>query len=71
MQKLQLSGVSLPANLFLGVRFAPLPKTSKLDRVVSNVDIFDFELSEENMKKLDALDEGKAGGISWNPVEAD
>jgi diketogulonate reductase-like aldo/keto reductase len=35
-----------------------------------NADVFDFELSEEQMDKLNALDKGKAGACSWNPVDA-
>jgi len=50
--------------------FVPLPKSEKPSRVISNVDIFDFELSPEDMAKLDALDKGDAGAISWNPVHA-
>jgi len=51
--------------------FVPLPKSSDPNRVRSNVDIFDFELSDKDMAKLDALDKGKAGAISWNPVDAE
>jgi len=50
--------------------FVPLPKSSQPERVVSNVDIFDFELSKADMEMLDALDNGDAGAISWNPVNA-
>ena len=50
--------------------FVPLPKSSQPERVVSNADVFDFELSAEDMAGLDALDKGDAGAISWNPVNA-
>ena len=33
-----------------------IPKSVKPDRIVHNADIFDFELSEEDMKKIDGLD---------------
>lgn len=36
----------------------------------SNADVYDFQLNDEQMKSLDALDEGKAGSCSWNPVDA-
>jgi len=53
------------------LRFVPLPKSSKPERVVSNAEVYDFELSESDMKKLDDLDQGDNGAISWNPVNAD
>ncbi|PIL33888.1 hypothetical protein GSI_03594 [Ganoderma sinense ZZ0214-1] len=48
----------------------PLPKSANPKRVVSNVDVFDFELSAQDMKTLDALDRGKEGAVAWNPVDA-
>ncbi|KAG6828983.1 hypothetical protein H0H92_006105 [Tricholoma furcatifolium] len=51
--------------------FVPLPKSSKPSRVVSNADIYDFELSDAAMAELDALDRGTSGAISWNPVDID
>ena len=58
------------ADLIMCRSFVPLPKSSQHDRVVSNADVFDFELSPEDMAGLDALDKGDAGAISWNPVNA-
>ncbi|KAI0697744.1 Aldo/keto reductase [Cerioporus squamosus] len=51
--------------------FVSLPKSSKPERVASNADIYDFELSAEDVAALDALDRGKEGAVSWNPVDAD
>ena len=50
--------------------FVPLPKSSRPERVLTNSQVYDFELSEEDMAALDALDRGKAGAITWNPVDA-
>lgn len=36
-----------------------LPKSTNLKRIKSNLDIFDFELTEEELEKLRALDTGK------------
>lgn len=37
-----------------------IPKSVHEDRMKENFDIFDFELSEEEMKKIEALDTGKS-----------
>jgi diketogulonate reductase-like aldo/keto reductase len=34
----------------------PIPKTSKLERLEENKDVFDFELSDAEMGELAALD---------------
>jgi diketogulonate reductase-like aldo/keto reductase len=39
-----------------------IPKSSKKERIISNASIFDFELSAEDMQRLDALDRGKRFG---------
>jgi diketogulonate reductase-like aldo/keto reductase len=35
-----------------------IPKSSRKERIVSNVDIFDFELNDQEMAQIDALDQG-------------
>ncbi|KAG8266038.1 hypothetical protein J6590_080383 [Homalodisca vitripennis] len=40
---------------------AIVPKSSNLDRLKENFDIFDFELSKAEMSKLDLLDRGEEG----------
>ena len=39
-----------------------IPKSSKKERIISNADIFDFELSEEDMIYLESMDKGKRFG---------
>ncbi|THV02403.1 Aldo/keto reductase [Dendrothele bispora CBS 962.96] len=51
--------------------FVPLPKSATAARIYSNAQLYDFELEEEDMTRLDALDRGKDGAITWNPVDAD
>ncbi|CAA7261726.1 unnamed protein product [Cyclocybe aegerita] len=51
--------------------FVPLPKSATPSRIHSNAQVYDFEVAEEDVKILDALDRGKEGAISWNPVDAD
>ena len=57
-------------QLIIAPRYVPLPKSSDPERVRRNAEVFDFELTEEEMKKLDSMDKGKDGAISWNPVNA-
>lgn len=54
-----------------GLSFVPLPKSQNPDRVRSNIDVFDFEISKEDIEKLDELDRGKDGAVTWNPVDVD
>lgn len=39
-----------------------IPKSSKKERIIANSDVFDFELSEEDVQLLDGLDKGKRFG---------
>ncbi|KAJ4370481.1 hypothetical protein N0V83_005001 [Neocucurbitaria cava] len=43
--------------------YVPLPKSDTPSRIVSNADVYGFELDEEDMAKLDGLDQGKKGAI--------
>ncbi|CAK5265792.1 unnamed protein product [Mycena citricolor] len=50
--------------------FVPLPKSETPSRIHANTKLYDFQLDEEDMSALDAMDQGKDGAISWNPVNA-
>ena len=39
-----------------------IPKSAKEDRIISNADIFDFELSKDEMRVIDQLDRGERVG---------
>lgn len=43
--------------------WVPLPKTDNPERIAANANVFDFELSEEDMLVLDSLDQGSNGAI--------
>ncbi|KAI0675080.1 Aldo/keto reductase [Trametes maxima] len=51
--------------------FVPLPKSATPARIHSNTKLFDFSLDEEDMLRLEDLDKGKEGAVTWNPVDAD
>ncbi|KAG9017627.1 hypothetical protein FRB90_000420, partial [Tulasnella sp. 427] len=54
----------------LQMGYVPLPKSSQPTRIISNADVFDFELSKDEMDALYALDLGSDGATTWHPVTA-
>lgn len=56
--------VILRYNLQKGI--VAIPKSSKKERIISNADIFDFELSTEDIAFLDGLDRGERIGPDPN-----
>lgn len=49
--------------------FVVLPKSSTSSRIKENIDIYDFELNESEMKNLDSLNNNFR--ISWDPTKLD
>lgn len=46
----------------------PIPKSSNESRIKENIEIFDFEISSEDIKKIDLLDEGDDISVSKPPA---
>ncbi len=44
-----------------------IPKSVTPERIISNSDIFDFELSEEDIVKIDSLNKAESGRIGFHP----
>ncbi len=58
--KKTVAQIVLRWNLQKGV--VTIPKSVKKERIQSNADLFDFELSQEDMDRIDALDQNKRTG---------
>jgi len=43
--------------------WVPLPKSDNPERIVENANVYDFELTKEEMDRLDGLDQGDRGAI--------
>lgn len=57
MQMLFLSFIFSHNSSSILQGFICIPKSSKKERVISNANVYDFELSDEEMASLDSLDE--------------
>lgn len=51
--------------------FVPLPKSVRAERIKENADISGFEISEEDMKRMDSLDEYLVTGECCFPSPSD
>lgn len=49
-------------------RRAVIPKSTKPARIAENIDVFDFELSADEISAIDALDTGSRGGPDPNSI---
>lgn len=45
------------------------PRSSRPERIRENIDVFGFELSEDEMAAITALDEGEAGRVGPHPLD--
>jgi diketogulonate reductase-like aldo/keto reductase len=49
--------------------FIPLPKSDHPERIKENADAYHFRLTTEEMKMLDAMDQGVKGALVPQPTE--
>ena len=42
-----------------------IPKSNKAHRITENIDVFDFELTTDDLRAIDALDTGKSGSPEY------
>ena len=48
-----------------------IPKSTKPSRISENIDVFDFELSDEQVRAIDGLDTGHRGGPEPEAITLD
>jgi len=60
------TGAQILLRYSLQKGYIPLPKSSLRERIVSNTQLFDFELSTEEIDNLDSLDEELV--TDWDPT---
>ncbi|EGN97293.1 hypothetical protein SERLA73DRAFT_74999 [Serpula lacrymans var. lacrymans S7.3] len=70
-KKYEKDGAQILIRWSLQKGFVPLPKSANEQRIVSNGQVYDFEIAEADMALLDALDRGADGAVTWNPVGAE
>lgn len=51
-----LSRIDRKGEWCADIRFIPLPKSDTKERIIANIDLYDFELSDDQMGRLNALD---------------
>ncbi len=61
-QKYNKNAAQLVLRWNLQKEVVTIPKSSKSERIISNADIFDFEISKEDMQKIDFMDKNERLG---------
>ena len=67
-QKYKKSIVQIVLRWHMQKGVIPIPKSSNENRIKENIDIFDFEISSEDMKAIDSLDEGDDMSVTTPPL---
>lgn len=62
-QKYNKSTQQVLIRYALQKEWVPLPKTDNPERIAANADVFDFDISSDDIDLLDSLDQGDAGAI--------
>ncbi|KAK0204390.1 aldo-keto reductase [Desarmillaria ectypa] len=65
-RKYQKEAAQAPLLYSLQKGYVPLPKSPSKACILSNMDIFDFDLTDDEISSLDGLDEGLVTG--WDPT---
>ncbi|EIW77499.1 Aldo keto reductase [Coniophora puteana RWD-64-598 SS2] len=69
--KLQVTAAQVLVRWSLQHDFVPLPKSEHEERIKVNAQVYGWEIPAEDMARLDALDKGDEGAVTWNPIHLD
>jgi diketogulonate reductase-like aldo/keto reductase len=50
---------------------AVIPKSTRAQRIAENIDIFEFELTDQQLAAIDGLDTGRPGGPEPSEITLD
>jgi len=67
-QKYNKSIVQIVLRWHMQRGIIPIPKSSNKDRIKDNIDVFDFEICSEDMKRINDLDEGYNASVTTPPL---
>lgn len=67
-RKYQKSPAQILIRWALQQQFVVIPKSARAERIRENADVFDFNISQEDMAELDSLNEDLVTG--WDPTDA-
>ena len=68
-QKHSCTAAQLMLRWSLQHGYVPLPKSVTKSRIIANGEVGGFEISKEDMNRMDGLDEGLV--TDWDPLDAD
>ncbi|EIW76281.1 Aldo keto reductase [Coniophora puteana RWD-64-598 SS2] len=69
--KIQKSVAQVLVRWSLQHGFVPLPKSEHEERIKANAQVYGWAIPAEEMARLDALDKGDDGAVTWNPIHMD
>ena len=66
-EKYGKTAVQVTLRWMLQTDILAIPKSANKDRIAANADIYDFELSDDDIQTIKGLDKGEAGRIGIHP----
>jgi len=67
-QKYNKSKVQIVLRWHMQRGVIPIPKSSNKHRIKENIDVFDFEICSDDMKRINKLDEGDNVSVTIPPL---